>query len=200
MLGIIADTSFESSNGRIALDGLVIIFSTLFIILSGRSLINTFHLAYRITRFLIPRMNNFHLKILKPLFSIWHIMVIFSNMLAVVGSILKLLLSINVSNGILNFAWFSTKSCILLRYSQVINDINVVDGTSIVLGLAVLGQWFGLLRFLSYFDQYNMLLRTLRVAAPNVMRFVVCTGILYIAFLLCGWLVLGPYHPKVSLQ
>ena len=45
-----------------------------------------------------------------------------------------------------------------------------------------------------------MLLRTLRAAAPNVMRFIVCTGILYIAFLLCGWLVLGPYHPKVSLS
>lgn len=25
---------------------------------------------------------------------------------------------------------------------------------------------------------------------------IICTGILYIAFLLCGWLVLGPYHPK----
>ena len=94
VLGIIADTSFES---RHALDGLVIIFSTIFIILSGRSLINTLYLAYRITRFLKPRMKNFHLKILKPLFSIWHIMVILSNILAVVGSILKLLLSNNVS-------------------------------------------------------------------------------------------------------
>ena len=94
VLGIIADTSFESSH---ALDGLVIIFSTIFIILSGRSLINTLYLAYRITRFLMPRMKNFHLKILKPLFSIWHIMVVLSNILAVVGSILKLLLSNNVS-------------------------------------------------------------------------------------------------------
>ena len=61
----------------------------------------------------------------------------------------------------------------------------------------MLGQWFGLLRFLSYFDRINILLRTLKVAAPNVIRFIVCTGVLYIAFLLCGWLVLGPYHPKV---
>ena len=80
---------------------------------------------------------------------------------------------------------------------QVINDVHVVDGTSIVLGLAVFGQWCGLLRFLGYFDKYNMLLRTLKVAAPNVGRFIVFTGILYIAFLLCGWLVMGPYHPKV---
>ncbi len=53
-------------------------------------------------------------------------------------------------------------------------------------------------RFLSYFDKYNILLITLRVALPSVMRFIVCAGILYVAFLLCGWLVLGPYHPKVS--
>ena len=29
------------------------------------------------------------------------------------------------------------------------------------------------------------------------MRFAICTMIFYFAFLLCGWLVLGPYHPKV---
>ena len=92
-----ADTSFKSNNGRIALDSLVIIFSMIFIIMSGRSLINTLYLACRIARFLIPMMKNFHLKILRPLFSIWHIMVIVSNILAVLGSILKLLLSLNVS-------------------------------------------------------------------------------------------------------
>ena len=44
-----------------------------------------------------------------------------------------------------------------------------------------------------------MLLRTLKIAAPNVFRFIVCTGVLYSAVLLCGWLVMGPYHPKVYL-
>ena len=73
----------------------------------------------------------------------------------------------------------------------------LVDATSIILGLAVFGQWCGLLRFLSYFDKYNMLLITLRLALPSVMRFIICAGILYISFLLCGWLVLGPYNPKV---
>ena len=72
----------------------------------------------------------------------------------------------------------------------------MVDLTSIVVGLAAFGQWCGLLRFLSYLDKYNMLLITLRLSLPSVFRFVICTGILYIAFLLCGWLVLGPYHPK----
>ena len=43
-----------------------------------------------------------------------------------------------------------------------------------------------------------MLLLTLRISLPSVVRFMVCAGILYIAFLLLGWLVLGPYHPKVT--
>ena len=79
-----------------------------------------------------------------------------------------------------------------------VTTIEVVDFTSIILGLAVFAQWCCILRFLSYFDKYNMLLLTIRVAMPSVVRFIICAGILYIAFLLCGWLVLGPYHPKVD--
>ena len=84
-----------------------------------------------------------------------------------------------------------------LYFLQAINSIIVMDIASIILGLAVMSQWCGILRFLSYFDKYNMLLLTLRLAMPSVLRFIVCAGILYFAFLLCGWLVLGPYHPKV---
>lgn len=74
----------------------------------------------------------------------------------------------------------------------------MVDIASIIVGLAVFAQWCGILRFLSYFDKYNMLLLTLRLSIPSVVRFFVCAGILYFAFLFCGWLVLGAYHPKVS--
>ena len=76
--------------------------------------------------------------------------------------------------------------------------MNMVDITSIIVGLAVFAQWCGILRFLSYFDKYNMLLLTLRLSIPSVVRFFVCAGILYLAFLFCGWLVLGAYHPKVE--
>ena len=80
---------------------------------------------------------------------------------------------------------------------QPLPSIAVVDIASIIVGLAVFAQWCGVLRFLSYFDHYNMLLLTLRISLPSVLRFTVCAGILYFAFLLCGWLVLGAYHPKV---
>lgn len=80
---------------------------------------------------------------------------------------------------------------------QPITAMAVIDIASIIVGLAVFAQWCGILRFLSYFDKYNMLLLTLRLSLPSVLRFCVCAGILYFAFLLCGWLVLGAYHPKV---
>ena len=78
-----------------------------------------------------------------------------------------------------------------------LSSINLSDLTSIVIGLAIFGQVLGCLRFLSYLDKYNMLLITLRLAMPSVLRFMVCAGVLYTAFVLTGWLVLGPYHSKV---
>lgn len=78
------------------------------------------------------------------------------------------------------------------------SSLNIVDVVSIIIGLATFGQIAGLLRFLSYLDEYNILLITLRVAMPSVLRFILCGGVLYVAFMLCGWLVLGPYHSKVG--
>ncbi len=83
-------------------------------------------------------------------------------------------------------------------HTQNPDSTDLVDITSIILGLAVFGQWCGILRFLRYMETYNILLITLKVAMPSVLRFGVCVGILYISFLLLGWLVLGPYHPKVG--
>ena len=43
----------------------------------------------------------------------------------------------------------------------------------------------------------QILLLTLQIAFPSVVRLVVCGGVLYIAFMFLGWLVFGPYHKKV---
>ena len=52
--------------------------------------------------------------------------------------------------------------------------------------------------FVLPFLPLQILLLTLRLSIPSVLRFSVCAGILYIAFMFLGWLVLGPYHTKVS--
>lgn len=44
----------------------------------------------------------------------------------------------------------------------------------------------------------QILILTLRAAFPNVIRFICCAGIIYLSYCFCGWIVLGPYHEKVS--
>ena len=51
-------------------------------------------------------------------------------------------------------------------------------------------------RYLGFFDTYNMLILTLKGALPNVVRFMICAGIVYLGYTFCGWVVLGPYHYK----
>ena len=42
------------------------------------------------------------------------------------------------------------------------------------------------------------LFTTIQIAFPRIWKFSICILILFIAFVLSGWLVLGPYHPKVT--
>ncbi|KAJ7383847.1 Mucolipin-2 [Desmophyllum pertusum] len=42
----------------------------------------------------------------------------------------------------------------------------------------------------------KILLETLKAATPSVARFCVCAALLFAGFMFCGWIVLGPFHPK----
>ncbi|XP_056677990.1 mucolipin-1 isoform X7 [Monodelphis domestica] len=42
----------------------------------------------------------------------------------------------------------------------------------------------------------TILIATLRVALPSVMRFCCCVAVIYLGYCFCGWIVLGPYHTK----
>ena len=39
---------------------------------------------------------------------------------------------------------------------------------------------------------------TVREAIPNILRFTCCLSIMYLGFVFCGWVVLGPYQFKFS--
>ena len=41
-----------------------------------------------------------------------------------------------------------------------------------------------------------MLILTLKGALPNVLRFLFCAILIYLGFVFCGWIILGPYHFK----
>uniref|UniRef100_A0A8C9NJL5 Mucolipin TRP cation channel 3 n=1 Tax=Serinus canaria TaxID=9135 RepID=A0A8C9NJL5_SERCA len=70
------------------------------------------------------------------------------------------------------------------------------DVCSILLGISTMLVWLGVIRYLGFFQKYNLLILTLRAALPNVMRFCCCAAMIYLGYCFCGWIVLGPYHVK----
>ncbi|XP_078114596.1 mucolipin-3 isoform X1 [Sander vitreus] len=100
----------------------------------------------------------------------WYILIIASDIMTIIGSILKI----------------AIQSKVLTSY----------DVCSIFLGLGTMFVWIGVIRYMGYFRKYNILILTLRAAFPNVIRFICCAGIIYLSYCFCGWIVLGPYHEK----
>lgn len=50
-----------------------------------------------------------------------------------------------------------------------------------------------------YFLCDQVLILTMKAAFPKVLRFCCCAGMIYLGYTFCGWIVLGPYHEKVTL-
>uniref|UniRef100_A0A8C7BKW6 Mucolipin TRP cation channel 1 n=1 Tax=Neovison vison TaxID=452646 RepID=A0A8C7BKW6_NEOVI len=101
----------------------------------------------------------------------WYILLVTSDVLTISGTIMKI--GIEAKN--------------LASY----------DVCSILLGTSTLLVWVGVIRYLTFFHKYNILIATLRVALPSVMRFCCCVAVIYLGYCFCGWIVLGPYHVKV---
>ncbi|XP_014643824.1 PREDICTED: mucolipin-2 isoform X3 [Ceratotherium simum simum] len=70
------------------------------------------------------------------------------------------------------------------------------DLCSILLGTSTLLVWVGVIRYLGYFQTYNVLILTMQASLPKVLRFCACAGMIYLGYTFCGWIVLGPYHDK----
>ena len=54
--------------------------------------------------------------------------------------------------------------------------------------------------FVWYNTVFQILILTLKKAFPSMLRFLACCIMLYIGFVVCGWVVLGPYHIKVGVS
>lgn len=104
--------------------------------------------------------------------NIWYIMIIVNDLLIILGSAIKEQIE---RNQFTNDQW------------------NVC---SLFLGTGNLLVWFGVLRYLGFFKTYNVVILTLKKAAPKIFRFSICALLLYAGFTFCGWLILGPYHMK----
>ncbi|XP_065902091.1 mucolipin-3-like isoform X2 [Dysidea avara] len=114
-------------------------------------------------------------KEITPLYNKWYMLMLFTDLLIMVATALK----------------------IVSEYQQYIS-ITIVEVICILLGVGVFLLWCGMFGILCYFESLNVLLITIQLAFPSILRFALCISILFIAFALCGWLVLGPYHPKFN--
>uniref|UniRef100_A0A8C2XQS4 Mucolipin TRP cation channel 1a n=1 Tax=Cyclopterus lumpus TaxID=8103 RepID=A0A8C2XQS4_CYCLU len=100
----------------------------------------------------------------------WYILLIISDIFTITGSIIKI--------GIES------------------KNMSSYDLCGILLGTSTLLVWVGVIRYLTFFQKYNILIVTLRAAFPNVIRFCCCVAVIYLGYCFCGWIVLGPYHVK----
>ncbi|XP_051733912.1 mucolipin-3-like [Ctenopharyngodon idella] len=98
----------------------------------------------------------------------WYILIIISDTLSIAGSVLKI--------------------CIQSK------ELTNYDVCSILLGTATMLVWIGVMRYLSFFQKYYILILTLQAALPNAIRFSFCAVMIYLSYCFCGWIVLGPHH------
>ncbi|VDO80677.1 unnamed protein product [Schistosoma mattheei] len=65
-----------------------------------------------------------------------------------------------------------------------------------LMGIGALLVWIGILYYVGFSYDNSLLIRTISRSIPGLLRFCVCALILFFAFSLCGWVVLGPYNLK----
>jgi len=142
-------------------------------ILCSRGLIRGRKLGNKFTRYFITKYgyspsyrSQFHF------INFWYIAILVSDILIIIGSMIKMDLE-NKWIGIIDYS-----SCQLL------------------LGIGIGITWIGLIRYIGFFSEYNIMVSVLKASLPHCFKFFITSSILYTGFALCGWLVLGPYNIK----
>ncbi|KAE8615782.1 hypothetical protein XENTR_v10008616 [Xenopus tropicalis] len=159
------------NHSRLAFDVLVILSCILSFILCARSIVRGLLLQHEFAQFVHYRHGlTISLSDRLEFVNGWYLLLIISDVLTVSGTVMKI--------GIESKTFASYDVC------------------SILLGTSTLLVWVGVIRYLSFFQKYNILIVTLRVALPNVIRFCCCVAVIYLGYCFCGWIVLGPYHVK----
>ncbi|XP_078285611.1 mucolipin-1a isoform X2 [Rhinoraja longicauda] len=152
-------------------DTCIILLCGLSFVLCVRSIVQGIMLQHEFGRFFLQKnKRNVSLATRMEFVNGWYVLLIVSDVFTFVGTVMK----IGIESK--NFASY--------------------DLCSILLGTSTLLVWVGVIRYLSFFQKYNILIVTLRAAFPNVIRFCCCVAVIYMGYCFCGWIVLGPYHDK----
>ncbi|KAF4075213.1 hypothetical protein AMELA_G00231880 [Ameiurus melas] len=159
------------SYTRVAFDVVVAVMCALSLVLCGRSIFRGILLQHEFVQYFKNKLKHTvcwgdRMEFING----WYILLIISDLLTIAGSFIKI--------GIES------------------KNISSYDVCGILLGTSTLLVWVGVIRYLSFFQKYNILIVTLRAAFPNVIRFCCCVAVIYLGYCFCGWIVLGPYHVK----
>ncbi|XP_045146246.1 mucolipin-1 [Echinops telfairi] len=166
-----AATPAGDNSFRLLFDVVVLLTCSLSFLLCARSLLRGFLLQNEFVGFMWRRRGRtINLWERLEFINGWYILLVTSDVLTISGTVMKI--GIEAKN--------------LASY----------DVCSILLGTSTLLVWVGVIRYLTFFHKYNILIATLRVALPSVMRFCCCVAVIYLGYCFCGWIVLGPYHVK----
>ncbi|KAM3914180.1 mucolipin-2 [Leptodactylus fuscus] len=161
----------KNTHYILVFDGFVILTCLTSLILCSRSIVLAVRLQRRFVRFFLQKYNRRVCSADRWEFiNGWYIMVIISDLMTIIGSVMKM--EIKAKN--------------LTSY----------DVCSLLLGTSTLLVWVGVIRYLGYFQKYNVLILTMQASLPKVLRFCCCAGMIYLGYTFCGWIVLGPYHEK----
>ncbi|XP_041695963.1 mucolipin-2 isoform X4 [Coregonus clupeaformis] len=167
----ISGTAQKNTHYLLVFDGFVILVCLTSAVLCTRSIVLAVKLLQRFSRFFRENYNHRVCETdQKEFLNGWYVLVIVSDAMAIVGSILKMEIQAK--------------------------SLTSYDVCSIFLGTSTLMVWVGVIRYLGYFQKYNVLILTMKTAFPNVIRFCCCAGMIYLGYTFCGWIVLGPYHEK----
>ncbi|XP_013412141.1 mucolipin-3 isoform X2 [Lingula anatina] len=165
------EVSHVVRNLIIFFDGLVILISTISGCLCIRSLYRSQKLR-KITAVFFKKQRQVtltwedHLEFL----NFWYLLIIVNDVITIIGSGCKIMVEAE--------------------------NIDYYEICGLTLGTGSLFAWFGILRYLSFFEKYNILILTMKKSFPEVIRYLICALMFFFGFVFCGWVVLGPYHVK----
>lgn len=80
---------------------------------------------------------------------------------------------------IINDLMVASATIIISSYDDKLLETNNYTICSLLIGVGNFLSWSGLLRYLSFFEKYNLLIVTLRKSFANVLRFMLCTTLIY---------------------
>ena len=158
-----------------ALDIFAVCICALSFFLCLRGLIRAQHLRYRVQLAMKREMN--HKMTWEEKFEfldLWYVMIIANDVLITLGTWTKFVIEVSSD-------W---------------NTELLFDTCRLLIGFGCLLVWLGILRYLSYFDKYNILILTLKRVLPTVITAFVCASMVYVAFAVFGRAVFAPYMQR----